>query len=459
MALSGCTQRVVVAGGGASGVLVAAHLLAEDEQVHVTLLDRGWWPGRGLAYATTNPQHLCNAPAGSMSALADRPDHFVAWARGRRPQVAATSFLPRRLFGDYLSATLGNLRRIHPRRLEWRVAEATAVVTSGSGPMTVGLAGGGHLRADRVVVATGNLPPVDPPLADRRFYQSPGYVGDPWVPGALDGLAGPDPVLLIGSGLTAVDVSLTLLDRGQTGPIQAVSRHGLLPRAHLAEDPLAPSWADNLRPSTSRALLAAVRAEVRRVEAAGGDWRTVVDGLRQATPALWRALAPAEQARFLRRLSRLWEVHRHRMAPEVAAHSESLLADGRLLVRAARVEECTTGGGGIDVTLGGRSPGRIRVGRVINCTGPSPDVTAASDPLLDWLVGSGMARPGRLGLGLDVTDDGALVDSGGLASRRLFTIGSLRRGHLWETTAIPEIRGQAAELARTLAARREEVAV
>ena len=454
----GCTWRVVVAGAGASGVLTAAHLLAQDAKpVHVTLVDRRWWPGRGTAYATTNPLHLLNVPAGSMSAFADRPGHFVEWARRRHAAVTPASFLQRSLYGEYLEAVLTDFARAVPDRLSCRTAEATAVVFSRSGELAVALGGGAHIPADQVIVAIGNLPPLDPPAAARRLASTSRYVRDPWAPRALEGVAGRDPVLLIGTGLTAVDAILSLDAAGQTGLIVAVSRHGLLPREHLEGPPDAPPWPEALRARTCRELLGTVRRRVREEEAQGGDWRSVVDGLRAATPALWQGLPPAEQARFLRHASRYWEVHRHRMAPEVAARVRSLLATGRLVVRAARVESCTPVARGVEVKLSTPCGELLRVAHVVNCTGPSLRVTSGGNPLVDWLVRSGSARPGRWGLGLDVTDDGALVDADGIPSRSLFTIGALRRGHLWETTSIPEIREQAATLARLIAGAREEV--
>jgi uncharacterized NAD(P)/FAD-binding protein YdhS len=56
-------------------------------------------------------------------------------------------------------------------------------------------------------------------------------------------------------------------------------------------------------------------------------------------------------------------------------------------------------------------------------------------------------RPGPLGLGLDHDSRGVLLDSAGAPSTLLSTIGPMRKGRLWETTAMPEIRGQALELA------------
>jgi len=214
-------------------------------------------------------------------------------------------------------------------------------------------------------------------------------------------------------------------------------------------------------PDGARQLVAAVRAEIGLAAALGQDWRTVVDGLRPRTPALWAALPEAERARLHRHALRYWEVHRHRMAPEVAGRIETLRRSGRLQVMAGRVVSVAATSGGAAVTVrprGGRAAGAaspsaevtIQAGAVIRCTGPTERLDSVGDPLLDGLFAGGDARPGPLGLGLAVDDDGRLLDRAGEPSDTLWALGPLRRGALLETTAIPEIREQAAALARIL---------
>lgn len=443
---------MAVIGAGASGTLTASHLLRAPDDVarRVVLIERGLRAGRGLAYSTPSSSHLLNIPAQGMSAFADDPGHFVAWARSRYPGVTPGSFLPRRLFGDYLQSVLRSTPFSRTRSLVQVRSEATALVPRPDGTALVGLADGSHVDADRVVLALGNLVPANPPVRTPGFYASPRYVRDPWGPGTLDGIAGPHPVLLIGTGLTAVDVALSLAEAGQTGPIHAVSRHGLLPQAHVTRAPLGPSAWSPPSGTTARQLLRSVRAQVAAAEAGGDDWRAVVDGLRPATQQIWQDLPHDERRRFLRWLARLWEVHRHRMAPDVADAVASLVAGGQLVVRAARVSAFVPTDDGVDVTLEGRSGGTLRVGGVVNCTGAQADVTAAGDRLLDFLLVTGVVRPDPLGLGLDVTASGAVLGADGRPSPILFAIGALRRGQRWETTAIPEIRDQAADLARLL---------
>lgn len=467
---------VAIVGGGASGLLTAAQLLRHRAPVRIVLVEERRRLGRGVAYDTSCDAHLLNVPAAGMSAYPDEPGHFTRWARTRHPEVDAGSFLPRRLYGEYLEWCLDQeIGEPRNRATFTAVRGRVTGVVPGPDGARLELADGGSLWANTVVLALGNSAvPLPAPTAAE-----PGSaVRDAWQAGALESLPPGRPVALVGTGLTAVDVVVALDEAGFDGKIHAISRRGLLPRPHQPVPPtvalliaggpghatIAPTSLSDERdrawPRTARALVATLRAEVDRAAAAGRDWRTVVDGLRPHTQALWASLPEAERARLHRHALRYWEVHRHRMAPEIAERVDTLRRSGRLEIIAGRVVSITPGlDGGADLTVrprrlltGASSPGSadvvIGAGTVIRCTGPTERLASAGDPLLDGLFRRGDARPGPLGLGLDVDGDGRLLDGTGRPSECLWAVGPLRRGALLETTAVPEIREQAAALAR-----------
>jgi len=452
---------VAVVGGGCSGVLAAVHLLTHsDGRCRVVLIERDAVLGAGVAYGTDAPWHVLNTPAAVMSAFPGDPDHFARWAATVQLTATANSFLPRRLYRHYLQQTLIDAERDSASPLFRLRARVTALHCRATGAI-VGLGDGGHVEADQVVLAVGNLPPGDPHGA--LAPAAPRYISDPWAPRSLAEIEHDEPVLLIGSGLTAVDVALTLAGRGHRGPIDALSRHGLLPRHH-ASWPASADAEPALTPApglTTRALIRAVVHAAREAEADGRDWRAVVDGLRPVTQSLWRSLSETERRRFLRRAARLWEVHRHRMAPTVAASVDDLVQTGRLVVRRGTIDSLVAEGPTLRVGVrsGSDRPQELRVGHIVNCTGPSTDVATTSDPLLRGMLAAGVARPDPLGLGFDVNDTGALIGAGGTPSPVLSTLGPLCRGRLWETTAVPEIRDQACALAARLVGERRSAAV
>ena len=74
-------------------------------------------------------------------------------------------------------------------------------------------------------------------------------------------------------------------------------------------------------------------------------------------------------------------------------------------------------------------------------------------------IDDGIARPGPLGISID-SDPATcrVLDATGVAAPPVWAIGALRRGVLWDTLAIPEIREQAADIARQLLAMRTATA-
>ena len=442
--------RVVVVGGGASGTLVALATLRAIPNAAVTVVEPRSQLGRGLAYSTLDPRHRLNVPAGSMSALPDDPGHFLRWAGLHHRSVSPLWFAPRPTYGRYLAASLREAAAQAPAaELRHVRAFATAIDPAADG-WRVRLEGGGDLVADDVVLALGYGSPSPPAGLPPAVLEHPAYIADPWRPGALDAAAGD--VLCLGTGLTAVDAVLALADADLGRRVCCVSRTGLRPLAHRTGGATPAPRRSALRPVTALGLLRSVRAEVALAVERGGDWRDVVNGIRPHVNELWAALPAPERERFRHRLARFWEVHRHRMPPQIANRIERLEDDGQLRFLAARVEHAEGRGSRLRLTLvdGSGERRQLEVGAVVNCTGAAASIEA--HPLLASLARTGLCTPGPLGLGIATTAAGQLLDVRGVAAG-ISTLGPLRRGELWETTAVPEIRQQAFAIARGLAER------
>jgi uncharacterized NAD(P)/FAD-binding protein YdhS len=444
-------RRVAVVGGGASGTLAAAQLLRSGSE-SVVIVEHGARLGRGVAYGTQFAGHLLNVPAASMSGLPDDPEHFLRWARARvDAAVAPTTFLPRRAYGAYLEDLLDESEALAPPGALRRVLGDVVDVVSRADDWELRLADGSCLRAGRVVLATGNQAPGPPALRQGRWPEDPTrFVADPWRDGALSARA-PGPVLLVGTGLTMVDVALQLHAEEPSVELLALSRGGLLPHAHRAGGAAPSHGVPVPDPGPSLvALLRFLRSAAVVAEVGGGDWRDAVNALRPVTAEIWAALPRSEQRRFVDRLARFWDVHRHRLAPEIAEALHGLRSSGCLTVAGGRIRAVRTLPDAVELVVadGTGQERTLRAACVVNCTGPAGD--ARRSPLLAALCAAGTARPHALGLGLDTADGGAVVDARGRTSESLFALGPLRRGELWESTAVPEIRMQAEALARRL---------
>ena len=447
---------IAIIGGGASGTLAAIHLLraaaARQYSLRIALIDRLGRHGLGEAYSTANPAHFLNALTGRMSGVAGDPDHLLRWAA--EAGLDDLEFLPRQAFGRYLQDTLADAQqRAAPlSRLSLVTSDVLGIRPGAAGhPMRLLLADGATLEADLAILATGN-PPPSPPVP---FPDSPWCITNPWAPGALDAVQDGRPVVILGTGLTMLDVATAVTADPRT-TVRAVSRHGMLPQVHRGRGgPADAIWLPAVSDTGDPVRLPELIWQVRSAMASRPNhWQDVVDAVRPHVPSLWRRLPDRDKRLFVRHVARYWEVHRHRMPPATARRITELRCTGRLSVLRGRVT-------GITGTPGLPERLRIRVeqdasvtdlaaGWLINATGPGTDLTRTSDPLLRDLLSRGLARPDALRLGLDASPDGAVLDAAGTPSATLFTLGPTLRGVRYETTAIPEIRDQAAALAGLL---------
>ncbi|WP_433797564.1 FAD/NAD(P)-binding protein [Actinoplanes sp. CA-252034] len=462
-------NTVAIIGGGCSGALAAAAITRNPawRTVVISPEDR---PGRGVAYGAAEPWHLLNSRVSTMSADPTDPQHLLRWCRARGLPADAATFLPRAWYGDYLSDHLAAAASAAGSRLVHHRAKAVEVRAEQSG-YTITDANGCRIHADQVILALGNPPSRPPAAVSAAALRSPAFVADPWTPGALtralsaartapavtasppspapavtaasagrglnDGdRDGEAAVLLLGSGLTAIDVALTLNEQARGVRMEALSRRGLLPQTH----PQRSAPAVDLALAES-AQLAPLLRRVRAAVAEGADWTAVVEYVRHNADRLWNGLDPAAQERFLRHVQRYWEVHRHRMAPAIAARINRLRDQGTLRVRSGHLLSIEPDPrGGLLVHIEGEAPRRYTA--VISCTGPGP-LPSSAGSVLTGLLTDGLVETGPHGLGLEADTDGRIRPG-------LWLVGPLRRGRSWESTAVPEIRAQVERLVAAL---------
>lgn len=431
---------IAIIGGGFSGALLAIRLAAGGGGVR--LIERNRRAGVGLAYGACDPPHLLNVPTSRME-LGLSPS-FADWlpAQGFAPPdgvALVDAFAPRALFGRYVEERLGDTKGIERIRGDAVRIEAQ--------PRAVVLADGRRIAADIVVLATGNRAPAPLRHAHDHAHAAP----DPWAHDAHAALDPEAPVLLVGAGLTMVDIALSLTARGHRGEMIALSRHGLLPARHQAGGAWSP-FLQSADATTARGAFALVRRTIEQAIAQGTPWQRVMDAARPDVARVWGAWPQSERARFLRHARALWDTHRHRMAPQIADELDALLSSGRLRVIAGRLLGAEARDGVLDVVVRERgtvATTTLAVARVLNCTGPASDFEVIEDPLFAALRRAGLIQADALRLGLE-TRGSALVDAQGQASDWLFALGALTRPAYWEVTAVPEIRAQVDTLAPRL---------
>jgi len=444
---------IAVIGGGAAGAAAFGELLAQFDGGTVHWIVGQHAPGRGVAYGTRDDQHLLNVRASAMGVFQEHAEDFIQHAARQLGQVKGTDFLPRRIFGDFIQAQVGaridaarragRSFRIHPQ-------SAREVVSRGERGYAVRVGADRWLEVGQVVLAVGALAQRPLRTVSTTALAGGAYELDPWQ---LDRHPqAPRRVMVIGTGLTAVDTLLSVAIKWPHAELVAVSRHGLLPFTH-ATLPLAPYAGQE---ALNRALLASGRAGrmfrlVREAMGGAGDaeWRSIIDGMRPINAALWQRLSHARRRQFLRHARWVWEAARHRMAPATGEAIHQLQEEGRLQVLAARVLD-VDGTAPLQVTLRERATqlvSTLEADLVIQATGLDTAVAYGAHDLLSQLLRDGLAVADPLQLGVLARPDGQLTDGEGRPQPGLYAIGSLLRGNLWECTAMPEIRVAAHRLA------------
>ncbi|MBY0358761.1 MAG: FAD/NAD(P)-binding protein [Candidatus Obscuribacterales bacterium] len=439
-------KKIAIVGGGFSGTMVAVNLLeTAPAGTEVILIESRAEVGQGLAYSTQSEEHLLNVRAYNMSAFPDRPTHFFEFAQKLEPQTTEQDFVKRKIYGLYLQSNLEQAVAIAEQRSVKFSRIKDEAVSFADGKIV--LKSGESREIDFLVLAMGNMRGPAMKIIESELAGNGLYLHDPWQENKIKAIAKNNDVLLIGTGLTAVDKILELLKQGHQGHIYAVSRHGLFPLPHLQVP-----TAGTASVAVTAKMLETLH-EVREKSKAAPDWRSVVDGLRGSTQKWWQSLPAKDQKMFLRHLQTYWDVHRHRMAPEIAAKISAAQKSGQTSVHAGRILQAVKDGDQASVKVRLRHKEQIKdfkVSCIINCTGPEIKLGKVESQLFDSLEKNGYVQSHQLGFGLLVDPSGRLIDQAGNISNQIFTLGPVLKPQLMETVAVPELRVQARDLAKVL---------
>ncbi|TRC70659.1 FAD-dependent oxidoreductase [Mesorhizobium sp. WSM4307] len=440
-------NSIIIVGGGASGVVMAAHLLkSTNPDLRVTLIEKRPHFGQGIAYSTLLSAHVLNVSAAGMSAYADDPGNFWRWLHGRglvdQEQTPQTPFYaPRSIYARYLGELLDELEaREQPTgRLRLIHEESLSITPTASG-VEVALANGTSVVAHMAILATGH---------DEQPTQGHAIRMGSEADTALD----PESrAMVLGTGLSMVDAFLALEQRGHRGEIVAVSRRGLLPSPHRKGNPIKLDVADIPLGTQLSYFVGWFRDLIRENQKAGIDWRDVVDGLRPFNQKIWQNWPASAKRRFVEHTKAWWDIHRHRMAPEVYAKVTQAVQSGRIRLVAGRVVGITPGEA-FSVDVQSRHSQLVEtfdVARIYDCSGIVRDISTSSNSVVRSLVDRGLARPDPMRIGLDVSANCEIIAGDGTVSRKILAVGPLTRGTFFEIDAIPDIRIQCARLSKQL---------
>lgn len=444
-------KTIVVIGGGLSGVLTAIQLLEKSKTISVKIIHSGPSLGLGIAYNTNEAEHLLNVPAGKMSAFSSNPKHFTDWLdkNGYPAENLGGEFLPRMLYGKYIQELV--LLLLSNKQLEIINAKAIDILENESS-YNIKLNDSKLVVADKIILALGNFLPANPKLNSPTFYTKGNYFQNPWSPSYLKDIDKSKDILLIGTGLTMVDCALSLKNIGYNGKIWVVSPRGYTPASHGKSD-VYPDFYSELKEKSLLEIFKTVRKHLKIAESKNSSWRGVIDSLRPHAQEIWIALSLKEKQQFVSHIRHIWGIARHRLPVKTYNEIHDLKSNGKLEIIGGRILDMREDNGIILANIRLRKSGlqkELMVSRVVNCTGPQTNYKELQDELIVNLLSKNMIIPDDLKMGIKTTLNGQILQNKQQASADIYAIGSLLRGVLWETTAVPEIRVQAESIAQQI---------
>jgi uncharacterized NAD(P)/FAD-binding protein YdhS len=384
-----------------------------------------------------------------MGAFPEDPAGFFTWLTSNGYTCSGEDFVSRDLFGRYLSSLLAHTAANTHHAALTHVRDEACDITfdQATAEFHITLAKHPTLTIDLCVLALGNMK-----RSSLNGIPVATMFRSPYDPESYDDVAKLKTLLIVGTGLTAVDAILEAEGRGFTGHYTMVSRHGYLPRPHEAIDPTASTPIHPIFASREELLSLSLRQLTRLVTKDSrhlGSSQSCITALRPHIQSLWSGFSMRDKKCFLRHLRPFWEIHRHRIPAPHWQKLQELLKTKRLTIRAGSIRSATRSSEGVTVQV---TPPLISApayfDAAILCAGPEGDLAKIDLPLVQNLLARGILVRGELGMGADLSQSSLPPH----AHARLKIIGPLQREALWEITAVRELRSEAARLAQEIAA-------
>jgi uncharacterized NAD(P)/FAD-binding protein YdhS len=457
-------KRIGIIGGGFAGTMTVVQLIRKlREPCEIIVINEKETLNKGIAFSSYSEKQLLNVQTGKMSAYPDKPDHFLHWVASRQEfkemdaSLLSNSFLPRRLYGDYLSSIWENsLSAAVEKKIIISVIDSFVInLEINEDTVLLDLDNRDKLTVDHCVIATGNHMPRNPEISNKDFYLNKNYFQNPWGIESVKNISNDLPVLIIGNGLTMVDSVLGILEHGFKGEIYSISPNGFNILPHTDHDLNYLKLSEELTENISLFdLVKLVNKHLKKTKKYNIPAEVIIDSLRPHTQRIWKNFSIHDKAVFMSRLRHLWGVARHRVPANIYNKIQQLRMDGRLHIHSGKILDFYEFGNYIEAEYFDKKNNRIKklkVCRIINCTGPETNLMNLNKSFLKNCLLNGILTQDALQLGIKTdTETFQVIDLSGKLHPNLFTLGSTLKGELWESTAVSELRIQAEKLAEKL---------
>lgn len=424
-------KTIGIVGGGASGALAAWHCWTElQKNVQILIFEPAEKLGRGNAYAHEYDDYILNVPANNMGLDPHASDDFEKWILQYHPTVAKSRdwpFVPRHYFAAYLDHHLAQIPATHLQHIR---DKATKISTLGRHYQIHT----GHHHAhlcDYLIIATGYrtepVIPYRPQLSDlqHKIFTSENYHKNDFSQAC-------GRVLIVGSGLTAIDI-WRKLKKNENLKFTFFSRRGFFP---LEQDLSPPQIRfPTLYGMTPLQILQVIRS----IQSAHKiSWVTIANQIRPQIQKIWTCWTETEKRQFLKYLRPYWDVIRHRMPSSVFANLQQDLANKNVEIRSGKITHINVLNEKFIIEYRPRkqtSQEKFDIDHIIYATGLP--------------VNHELCDHGQTIAGLSVCAHGmGYINK---SAPRLWIVGPASKGMFWENIAIPDIREQTQQIAKDIA--------
>lgn len=426
-------MKAAIVGGGPNGVITAGELARQILGVEVHMYGDGKW-GHGTVYGEreldSSRQSFITA---EMGIDPERPDAMAEWAVTTRPEgfdaedLTPDAFPPRQLVGRYFHDRIEQVRELAATTgASLHLREERVIDIDDDQIITATNIENGF---DVIFLCLGNFPSK----VGREFVGFPGYHPEVWGKDMFDQIETDEDILVLGSGLSSIDMLFALRDRDHQGKIRFGSRNGLLPSVRAREtrdvdmfeiiaelEETDGSFGEFLRVTSGYFPWRVPEPKVRIVEHPS---QSHVRCLASYMPNIWRRFSVEDRQRFDRKLGTIWNALHLPMSEQAFdlicepgdQFKVGVLSNVRFTVDHWEAE------------IEGETE---TFGRVINATGRNLNVETIEDPLIESLLKREALKPHSSG-GFD-------VDFQGSSSGRIRVIGPLTRGVRFYTYVIEQ---------------------
>lgn len=424
-------NKIAVIGFGFCAKILISHLIAKDKKSKFLIFDYKKENLQNHAFANFSPHYILNVSANNMSAFSNNKYDFCNFLQKNYPQIlnkiGESGHAPRHIYGEYIEEISSKYLN-NNQQISFIQKEVVTITTNSEANFFITTKDNEKFEANKVVIATSfkqkTLPfstPKSGKIINKLWNDSLNFHQNP--------LDNNSTCLIVGAGLSAVDVIVGLKNKNFTGKIFVNSRRGNFPKPHISEEFEKP---DFIKATDAKNGILFLCLKIRKFlkENKEFDLRHVVDSIRNITQELWHNLDNDNKKKLLRLLP-YWNIFRHRAPAQSIEIIEQMIKNKQLEIIKGKIESVEEKNGKIIANFDNK---KVTTDYLVNCLGFEFNPNKYN--LFKQMIDEKLLAP-----------DIMMVKS---ANKNIHLLGGLNIGKHFEITSVPSLRVDVENLAQHL---------